>query len=405
MKKILIIEDDQIVANVYSNKFAVDGYQVEIAGDGESGLAAIHSFRPDLVLLDLMLPKLSGVELMTRLRAEPEFEKLPIIVFSNTYLSNIIKEAWKAGATKCLSKSSCTPKQVLEVVRSLLTVGHVAGRVPEAAPVATSAPVASKISFPQKPKDEEKPAPASKLPPPDPAPGFLAGCPVALLSIRNSLQVLIKTADEPTRMQLLDDMYAKVHSLTGGAGAVGLHSISQVSDALEALIRELRDRTQSINPSTLRTIANAVDFLEVLVKRGKAADFQKPMPARILVVDDELLSRRAITHALERAKLTATDMEDPIAALKLATDTPYDLIFLDADMPGMNGFELCAKLRTLPLHKKTPVVFVTGLNDFEARANSTMAGANDFIAKPFPFVELAVKALIYIIRGRLEPRK
>ena len=60
----------------------------------------------------------------------------------------------------------------------------------------------------------------------------------------------------------------------------------------------------------------------------------------------------------------------------------------------MNGFELCTKLRTLPAYKKTPVVFVTSLNDFESRANSTMSGGNDFIAKPFLFIELAVKALV-----------
>ena len=72
-------------------------------------------------------------------------------------------------------------------------------------------------------------------------------------------------------------------------------------------------------------------------------------------------------------------------------------------MPNMNGYELCAKIRNLPAYKKTPVVFVTSLNDLEARANSTMSGGNDFIAKPFLFIELAVKALIYVLRGQLTP--
>jgi len=74
-------------------------------------------------------------------------------------------------------------------------------------------------------------------------------------------------------------------------------------------------------------------------------------------------------------------------------------------MPGMNGFELCSKLRGLPQHKKTPVVFVTGLNDLESRANSMVSGGNDFIAKPFLFIELAVKALVYIHRARLSSVK
>jgi DNA-binding response OmpR family regulator len=74
-------------------------------------------------------------------------------------------------------------------------------------------------------------------------------------------------------------------------------------------------------------------------------------------------------------------------------------------MPGMTGFELCTKLRTLPMHKKTPVVFVTSLTDFDNRTSSTMAGGNDFIAKPFLFIELTVKALIHVLRGKLQPLK
>src|SRR5450432_4194145 len=128
MKKILIIEDDQIIANVYQNKLAVEGYQVEAAADGETGVQLIHSFHPDAVLLDLMLPQMSGVEVIKTIRAEAEFAKLPIIVFSNTYLTNLVQEAWKAGATKCLSKASCSPKEVLDLVRH--TIGE-SGAMPQ----------------------------------------------------------------------------------------------------------------------------------------------------------------------------------------------------------------------------------------------------------------------------------
>jgi DNA-binding response OmpR family regulator len=71
----------------------------------------------------------------------------------------------------------------------------------------------------------------------------------------------------------------------------------------------------------------------------------------------------------------------------------------------MNGFELCTKVRTLPQYAKTPVVFVTGLSDLESRANSTMSGGNDFIAKPFLFIELTVKALVHVLRSRLTVKK
>ena len=70
-------------------------------------------------------------------------------------------------------------------------------------------------------------------------------------------------------------------------------------------------------------------------------------------------------------------------------------------MPGMNGFELCKRLRAMPLHAKTPVIFVTALGGFESRAKSSLSGGDDFIGKPFSYIELAVKGLIYVLKGAI----
>jgi CheY-like chemotaxis protein len=145
-----------------------------------------------------------------------------------------------------------------------------------------------------------------------------------------------------------------------------------------------------------------VDFLGVLFEKGTLPERQEIPASKILVVDDEAISRRAIVYALEKARLKSVNVDDSQQALNLLMENEFDLIFLDVDMPGMTGYELCAKLRALPQHKKTPVVFVTSLNDFDNRTSSTMAGGNDFIGKPFLFIELAVKALIYVLRSKLQ---
>lgn len=406
MKKILIIEDDQIVANIYRNKFTVEGFQVEIAADGPSGLETLQTFRPDAVILDLMLPGMTGVEVMKRVRALPEFQKLPIIVFSNTYLTNMVQEAWKAGATKCLSKANCTPRQLIEVVRNSVARNGVtpASAVPSEAQ--------AKVS-PRPEQAQQQPAdnPSSSVTPDSTgAPAsvrkaFLENLPATLTGLRALLQTLIKTDDEAERAKHIHEMYRRIHALTSNAGLNGMVTIARMADALEALLKELYEKPKNINTSTLRTVASAVDFLGILFEQKGRLDKPEPAAANVLVVDDEAISRRAVTYALEKAKLKSVAVEDPQVAYQLLCEKRFDLVFLDVDMPGMNGFELCAKLRGLPTHKKTPVVFVTGLNDLESRANSMVSGGNDFIAKPFLFIELAVKALVYLLRGRLTSAK
>lgn len=394
--KILIIEDDQLVANIYRNKFALEGFQAETASDGDVGLELIRSFRPDAVLLDLLLPKMPGIEVMRQIRAQKDFADLPIVVFSNTYLSKMVEEAWKAGATKCLSKANCTPKQVIDAVRSALKPNGPGSAAPKAAGAKTATPAASSTVEPASEADIEF---QSQL-----RSDFIADLPATLTSLRTLLQGLSKADNEAGRVKQIQELYRRTHSLSSNAGIAGSGQIAIMADALEALLKELLDKPKSINTSTLRTVAAAIDFLGVLFEN--AASPEKPFPvAEVLVVDDEAISRRAITYALDKAKLKSMSVEDPIKALDLLSQKKFDLVFLDVDMPNMTGFELCSKIRTLPSYAKTPVVFVTGLNDLESRANSTMSGGNDFIAKPFLFIELTVKALVHVLRSRLAQMK
>jgi DNA-binding response OmpR family regulator len=394
MKKVLLIEDDQIVSNVYRNKLAVEGYHAETAPDGETGLKTMRIFKPDTIILDLMLPKMSGVEVIKQIRSEEEFAKIPVIVFSNTYLTNIIQEAWKAGATKCISKSNCSPKELLDLVRH--TIGD-SGAIPQASPQAATTSRTAKPEVLNTTTDSAFQADLRK--------SFIDSLPATLITLRTSLQSLIKADNEMTRLKEIYELYRRIHALAGNAGIAGLVQIAHMSAAVEALLKEIYEKPKNINPSTLRTVASGVDFLGFLFERGTLPERQEVPAANILVVDDEAISRRAIIYALEKAQLRSVNVESPETAYKLLTEGSFDLVFLDVDMPGMTGFELCTKLRALPFHKKTPVVFVTSLSDFDNRTSSTMAGGNDFIAKPFLFIELTVKALIHVLRGKIQPLK
>jgi CheY-like chemotaxis protein len=391
MKKILIIEDDQILGNIYRNKLAVEHYQVEVANNGESGLALMRSFKPNMILLDLVLPQMSGIDVIKHIRSETDFAGLPIVVLSNTYLTNLIQDAWKAGATKCLSKASCSPKDIVDIARQTAGISNVAPGGPQPGE-RTATPPKAGISV-----DAQADAEFQE----DLRKQFVESLPATLTTLRAALQNLSRASDEVLRLKQIYELHRRVHALSGNAGIAGLFLIAQMGAAMEALLKELYEKPKSINASTLRTVAAGVDFLGYLFQNALTPEKQEAGAANILVVDDEPISRRAIIYALEKAQLPSTGVDDPAQALTLLTDHYFDLVFLDVDMPVMNGFELCSKLRQMPQHKKTPVLFVTALSDFDSRTNSTMAGGNDFIAKPFLFIELTVKALIHVLRGKL----
>ena len=458
MKKILIIEDDPIVAHIYRTRLEKEGYTVETCDDGQAGFYRIHEFHPDGVLLDLMLPKMNGVDILKKIRAQSQFTQVPVIVFTNAYVPNMIQEAFSAGASQVFNKATLTPRQILDSLNLLIngaagqpgrtiipmpsSTGGPTGdtafkrKAPSASnnppprftePSFHSPPPAAEEGSPPPPRlfaspeelDKPAAAPAFSRGPASSAAqmqsddaafqaelfqAFTAAKPETLATLRKLLQDFTKAPDDASREPHLLELYRKVHSLTGSAGIAGFSSISQLASALEVLLKELHEKPKNINASTLRTVAHSIDFIGDLFKTENPQNGETA-PANILVVDDEILSRRAVTYALEKASLKSINVEDPTVALRLATDNTYDVIFLDVQMPGMDGFELCTKIRTLPTNKTTPIIFVTSLTDFKSRAKSSLSGGTDLIAKPFMFIELTVKALTHVLRGRVGLRR
>jgi len=392
MKTVLIIEDDPIILHIYKDQIKKAGFAVEIAVNGEDGLRAVQQIDPDFILLDLMLPKVDGVEFLKRIRGQKEFEKTPIFVFTNVYLSDLAKDAAKAGATQVFDKSVAVPQDIIRAIRD-----------PLGSPADSSA--SHRTSSAQANNSEAKSLAANASAPDtnsqhELVQDFVETAPEILLGLRKILQALAKNEGSAARLTQLSNLYEKIHSLGGGAAAAGLRSLSQLSAALEALLKQLTDKPDDLTPSSLRTLSHAMDFLDVLFKHDAPADPLEASPLKILVVDDESLSRLAIVSALKRAKLSSVDVDNPKVALQLLTERSFDLIFLDVSMPDMNGFDLCRELRKLPIHKTTPIIFITSSADFESRSLGALSGGNDLIAKPFLFTELTVKALNYALKNR-----
>jgi DNA-binding response OmpR family regulator len=118
--KIAIIEDDQAISQMYRIKFEAEGYTVETADNGQLGLELIDKMRPNIVLLDLMMPVMTGEEMLGKLRATDWGKDIKVIILTNRGEQEIPPEVKKMGVTAIILKADMTPRQVAELVKSKL---------------------------------------------------------------------------------------------------------------------------------------------------------------------------------------------------------------------------------------------------------------------------------------------
>jgi DNA-binding response OmpR family regulator len=424
MSKILLIDDDPFVVEAYSQKMRHAGYDVEIAIDGMVAVKMMRASRPDLVIMDLMLPQFSGFELLNLMKKNSELTGIRTIVLSNFYLGDPEREAAASEADATLQKSTCTATLLLEKIRELLPPVPKSLPLPStmapAAPAAQTPPIAP--AAPITPASPATPAtPATPTPPParSPAPSpsprtaepemaggsrkeFLKNASVTLATLRQMNDSFIETNVTTTRKFRLLNFYRKVHFVTAMAGLLGFKAIALEASAFEALLLKLHDEPDDVRPSTLQTIAYTLDFLRLLFDHAEDPRLSANITSKVLVVDDDAVSVRALAAALTNAQLQPLSFQDPGLAMKKLEEETFGLVLLDIEMPGIDGFEFCRKLRSLPQYKKTPVIFVTGHNDFESRINSVLSGGDDLIAKPVFPIELAVKAVTHLLRNQIQ---
>ncbi len=129
MSKILIVEDDPLMQRMYQKAFAFDGYTVSVAGDGVEGLDKIRSEKPTVVLLDVMMPKMNGLETLGKIKADPEIKSIPVIMLTNLAGSADAEKALGLGAVKYIVKSEQEPKEVVKMVKEIIS-GYTRDAVP-----------------------------------------------------------------------------------------------------------------------------------------------------------------------------------------------------------------------------------------------------------------------------------
>ena len=120
MKSILLVEDDPFIVDIYNTKLKQAGFDVDIAQDGETAISKLREKKPDLVVLDIVLPQVDGWEVLRRVKDIPGLKDLKVIVFSNLGQQEEIEKGIKLGSVRYLIKAHYTPSQVVDEIKSLL---------------------------------------------------------------------------------------------------------------------------------------------------------------------------------------------------------------------------------------------------------------------------------------------
>ena len=120
MAKILIVEDDPLMARMYQKTFTFEQYEVEVANDGEAGLEKAKTTNPNMILLDIMMPKMNGFEVLERLKSDTTTKNVPVVMLTNLAGEQDAEKALAMGAVKYFIKSEYDPKQIVDMVKQIL---------------------------------------------------------------------------------------------------------------------------------------------------------------------------------------------------------------------------------------------------------------------------------------------
>jgi CheY-like chemotaxis protein len=121
MPRIIIIEDDELIARLYEKAFGFEGYDVEVAHNGREGLDLVRTSDPTLILLDIMMPEMNGLEVLDHLKGNEKTKDIPVVVLTNLSGEHDAEEVLSKGAVKYIVKSEHNPKEIVDIVKGILS--------------------------------------------------------------------------------------------------------------------------------------------------------------------------------------------------------------------------------------------------------------------------------------------
>ena len=387
---ILIVDDDEITSRLYLDFFSKVGFQVTVAHDGPTAVGILKDFRPSLVLLDIFLPGMNGVEVLKYIRSRRNIYDVPVIMFSSSSTTRHVDGAWRAGATKCLAKDDFDPYQLLKVIRTVLadekaneSLREVAVAVEqgEKTPYTTGS-----ISLDSLERENRE--------------AFLEELADLRTRLRKWWQEFINSDQDRSARPKLYELMRALHAVAEHAHKARLRRFTLFGRVFQVMLNELYQRPHQINASTLRTASEAIDLLHVLLETPIQHLAQSPLPGLVLAIDKQI-SPRHLVSPFREANLNLVACRDFEVAMDLAVENRFHLILVDGTLLSEGRPERWDELTSGPPERATPVVLSLNQVELEQRSSSVVEGGHGLIGRPWVVPEATLKALSYVLRGQL----
>lgn len=293
----------------------------------------------------------------------------------------------RAKVERLLSEATIAAETVAEAIAAPLPPAPIPPVVPPPKP-----PAATPVAPP--------PPPAGVVPKPPTAPAPDPGLLPAQMRVLR--EVVAQLSAAPAETALLSRASEVVTQISRNASPLGNHAFRRLARDLRDFVHDLGRRTDPPETLPLRAVRHAVEFLTQLLEPELFAKGRNLPPGKVLALDDDADLLATVSTALTGVGLHTTGCETAEAALIAIEAQQFDVIIADVRLPEMNGPAFCARARDLPAYRRTPIIFLTVADTLDKRAETSLSGGNEFIAKPFNVYELALKVETWVLKQQLQ---
>ena len=245
VKTILFVENDPVALQMYRNRLEREGFHLQTAQDGLEALKALAELTPDVVVLDMMLPKLTGDDVIRFVRADPRLKSLPIVVFSNAPMAELPQEISATGLTRHLIKTDSTFPMLLQTIQELIATAS-AGKGVEVPPPDTAATKTTTAASQSETISKASQEVTSRCA------EFMKEALAEVPKIREHCLAYIKAPSSPASLQHLPILYQRVRSMSTNAANVGCARVALLTAAFDALLSEIMVKPSWVTPSILQ---------------------------------------------------------------------------------------------------------------------------------------------------------